>query len=299
MDAGITLSVLGEDSIVDALTRGLPMNREILVGPGDDCAVLRGCSDRKHILFKTDCMVEGIHFLRSDPPEKVGWKTLCRALSDIAAMAGKPKSALITIAAPSDLPWKYLQKIYAGFRRACRKYDLSLSGGETSRSPGPLFLNVSLLGECEAPPILRSGARHGDWLAVTGRLGGSFKSGRHLKFHPRIEESLWLRKQLPPTSLMDLSDGLATDLPRLAKSSGLGFELHLESIPLSPKATITEALSDGEDYEILFTLPPQEWGRVETAWKRRFPRLKLSRIGVMSRDGSKQLDISGFSHFSG
>jgi thiamine-monophosphate kinase len=293
------LSELSENRIVEMLTKGLPLEAGVLHGAGDDCAVLDWEDRGQLLLFKADCVVEGVHFSRSHSPQKVGWKALCRAISDIAAMAGRPRAALVTVAAPQDLEWDYLAGIYSGLKRAARAFPLSLVGGETSRSPGPLFLNVSLLGSSEAPPILRSGAGEGDAIAVTGRLGGSFASGRHLRFVPRVKEALWLRRALPPTAMMDLSDGLAADLPRLAACSGLGFELDFASLPRARACGVHEALTDGEDYELLFTFPAKKWPSLEKNWKRQFPSVRLSKIGRITRSGQTSLEMAGFAHFHG
>ena len=184
-NASASLTDWGEDRLVASLTRDLPRGAEVLVGPGDDCAVIGRPRDARWQLLKTDVVIEGIHFLPEEDARRVGWKALCRAISDIAAMGGIPAHALITLAAPAKTSVDRVKALYAGLRKAARKYAVSIVGGETARSPGPLFLNIALTGWVERQQcVLRSGGRPGDLLYVTGRLGGSL-AGKHLDFQPR------------------------------------------------------------------------------------------------------------------
>ena len=209
----------------------------MLVGAGDDCAVIGRPRDARWQLLKTDAVVEGVHFLAAEDPQRVGWKALCRAISDIAAMGGVPAHALITLAAPPTTRVARVKALYAGLRKAARKYGVAIVGGETSRSPGPLFLNVALTGWVERQHcVLRSGGRPGDLLYVTGRLGGSL-AGKHLDFQPRLEEARWLVSHFKPRAMMDLSDGLAADLPRLAAASHCGYVVDEERLPLNRGCT--------------------------------------------------------------
>ncbi len=272
----------GEDRLVAELTRGLPLGRDVLVGAGDDCAVIGRPRDARWQLLKTDVVVEGVHFLPSDDPRRVGWKALCRAISDIAAMGGEPAHALVTIAVSPDEEVARVKAIYAGLKRAAKRFGVSIVGGETSRSPGPLFLDIALTGWVERTRcILRSGGRAGDSLYVTGQLGGS-RAGKHLDFTPRLAEARWLTEHFRPHAMMDLSDGLAADLPRLARASGCGFVLENDRIPRSRSATVEQALSDGEDFELLFAIPPRLATKLEPAWRKKFPRVALTRIGTLT-----------------
>ena len=186
------IAALGEDAVVAAITRGLPLGGDVRRGVGDDCAVIGAPRDRVWRLLKTDCVVEGVHFLEKEEPARVGWKALCRAVSDIAAMGGLPCHALITVAVARDVKLAWLRGLYAGLRKAARRFGVSIVGGETSRSPGPAFISVALTGEVErARCVTRSGGRAGDILFVTGRLGGSL-AGKHLDFVPRLAEARWL-----------------------------------------------------------------------------------------------------------
>ena len=295
-----TLADAGEDAVVQALTRGLPQGPDVRVAAGDDCAVVGGVRDRWWRLLKVDAVIEGIHFLPETDPARVGWKALCRAISDIAAMGGEPEHALITLAAPANTSLQWAQDLYRGLRRAARKYGVSIVGGETARSPGALFVNITITGRVlRKHCILRSGGKAGDVLYVTGRLGGSL-SGKHLDFSPRVAEAQWLAEFMRPTAMMDLSDGIAADLPRMAGASGCSFELDAEAIPRMPGCTVAQALGDGEDFELLFALPPSRTARLEAAWKRKFPRLPLTRIGALAPRSRRtpKLLIHGYDHFA-
>ena len=277
------ISSLGEDAVVAALTRGLPCGEDVRLGAGDDCAVIGGARDRMWQLLKTDCVVEGVHFLAAEKPARIGWKALCRAVSDIAAMGGGPRHALITIAVARDVKMAWLRGIYAGLRAAARRFGVSIVGGETSRSPGPAFISIALTGEVERTRcVTRGGGKAGDVLFVTGRLGGSL-AGKHLDFIPRIAEARWLTANFKIRAMMDISDGLAADLPRLARASGCGFEICEETIPRNRGCTVAQALSDGEDFELLFAARPADASRLEAQWRRKFPKLPLTKIGALRR----------------
>lgn len=297
----LTLADLGEDRVVAQLTRQLVLGKDVRVGAGDDCAVIGAPRAARWQLLKTDVVVEGVHFLPSDDARRVGWKALCRALSDIAAMGGVPEHALITLAAPPSTTMARLTDLYAGLRKAARKFGVSIVGGETSRSPGPLFLNIALTGSVErAHCTLRSGGKTGDVLYVTGRLGGS-RAGKHLDFTPRLAEARWLVTHFRPSAMMDLSDGLAADLPRLAAASGGGYRIEPEFLPRTAGCSIEQALSDGEDFELLFSIAPRHAVNLEHAWKKAFPRLPLTRIGELTAHAALSTQYSakdGYDHFA-
>ena len=272
----------------------------MLVGAGDDCAVIGRPRDARWQLLKTDAVVEGIHFLATDNPQRVGWKALCRAISDIAAMGGVPAHALITLAAPSTTHVARVKALYTGLRKAARKYGVAIVGGETSCSPGPLFLSIALTGWVERKCcVLRSGGRPGDLLYVTGRLGGSL-AGKHLDFRPRLDEARWLVSHFKPRAMMDLSDGLAADLPRLAAASRCGYVVEEGRLPLHRGCTRVQAMTDGEDFELLFALAPRSATALEAAWKQRFPRIPLTRIGQLLHPSSFILhpSLRGHDHFA-
>lgn len=292
------LSELGEDRVIAQLTKNLPLSKAVQVGIGDDCAVIGSSADKQWELLKTDSLVEGVHFTPDADPKRIGWKALARAVSDIAAMGGVPTYAMITIAVSPEREFAWVKSIYSGIKEVAKRFKISIVGGETSRSPGPLFLSISLAGtvsrkEC----VLRSGGRAGDALYVTGRLGGSIR-GKHLTFLPRIEEAQWLVKHFRPNAMMDLSDGLGADLPRLARSSKTGFEISPESLPLNPGCTPENALSDGEDFELLFAISRSKTSGLEAAWSKRFPKLALTRIGELTAKRSSSISKYGFDHFA-
>jgi thiamine-monophosphate kinase len=275
-------------------------NADVLVGAGDDCAVIGKPRAPRWQLLKVDALVEHVHFLPDEDPRRIGWKALCRAISDVAAMGGIPEHALITFAAPGSTPIKRIDALYAGLRKAARKFGVSIVGGETSRSPGPLFLNVALTGSVERRHCtLRSGGRSGDALYVTGRLGGSL-AGKHLDFTPRLVEARWLVTHFKLRAMMDLSDGLGADLPRLATASRCAYELAREQLPLTPGCTTDQALTDGEDYELLFAIHPRDTTKLESAWRKEFPKLPLTRIGKLLPTSSVRLPTSprGYDHFA-
>ncbi len=294
------LAQYGEDRLVAEITRGLPLDANVRVGAGDDCAVIGSPRATRWTLLKADAVVEGVHFLRDDDPRRVGWKALCRAISDIAAMGGVPEHAVITIAIARDDDVARVKALYAGLRKAARRFGVSIVGGETSRSPGPLFVNVTLTGFVERTRcILRSGAKSGDAIFVTGRLGGS-RAGKHLDFTPRLAEARWLVENFRPTAMMDLSDGLAADLPRLARASRCGFTLDESRIPITRGCTLNRALGDGEDFELLFALAPRKAAGIAAKWRRTFPKLPLSEIGTCSQATTfnSQLFSNGHDHFA-
>jgi thiamine-monophosphate kinase len=184
------LSELGEDGVIHRLTRSLRIDGRVKVSAGDDCAIVE--TDGRPQLLKTDCIIEGIHFLSDANPRWIGWKAMCRPISDIAAMGGTPLDALITLAIRPDAEFGWLKRIYGGANAAARAYGLNLVGGETAKSPGPLFISVAMTGHAgDSTFVLRSGGKAGDWLYVTGRLGGSIRH-KHLRFRPRVAEALWL-----------------------------------------------------------------------------------------------------------
>jgi len=269
----------GEDMLLKKILRGLETRGDLVVGPGDDCAVVR--SGRRLLLLKTDCVVEDVHFLRGHDPARVGWKALCRPLSDIAAMGGIPEFALITIFSPPDIDPEYWENFYRGIRRAASRFGVTVAGGEISRQTRGIAVSVALTGTMDGVrPVLRGGGRPGDRLLVTGKLGGSL-AGHHLDFVPRLAEWRWLARHVRPHAMMDLSDGLGSDLPRLARASGCGFHVDLASLPVRRGAG--SALTDGEDYELLLAVPERRARRLLKEWP--FPRTLLTQIGELDAPG--------------
>ena len=294
-DAPSSLAELGENAVLRRLLRLLRPTEAGVVGPGDDCAVVPrdACWDT---LLKTDVVVESVHFLRETEPRLIGRKALARPLSDIAAMGGLPEHALVTLLVHSSRPVSLLEDIYRGMEELAQAYEVHLIGGETSSLPvDGLVINVALTGRVEKGcAVLRSGGKPGDALFVSGRLGGSFPSQRHLSFEPRVALArALLAAGLRPRAMMDLSDGLATDLPRLAGASGCGYELFPERLPLHPGCGVQQALGDGEDYELLFALSPEQALRAEREFE---SPVVLTRIGTLTAESCSTLG-GGWQHF--
>ncbi len=289
------LSSLGENAVLQRLLQhGLPTNEALLLGPGDDCAVVSR-DERWDGLLKTDVVIEGIHFLSGTEPRLIGRKALARALSDIAAMGGIPEHALITLLVHPSRNVELLEGIYEGMAALAQRHGVSLAGGETAALPEDgLAVNVALTGRVErGRAILRSGGMPGDVLAVSGLLGGSFESGRHLTFTPRLELARALiERSCAPRAMMDLSDGLACDLPRLARASHCSCELDYASIPCHEGCSAEQALNDGEDYELLMAFEPQVWEKIRHI---DLP-CQLTAIGHLQADGGCELQ-GGWQHF--
>ena len=310
---------MNEFELIGKLTKSLPANKSVVVGAGDDCAVLDFGLPDKLLLFKTDSIVEGIHFQSDTPPEKIGHKALARCLSDIAAMAGSPTAALVTIALPENFEPARIEKIYDGLNALARKHDVAIVGGETTTNPERTLISVSLLGHVpRGKATLRSGAEAGDAIFVTGELGGSL-AGRHLDFEPRLAEARWLAQHFSIHAMMDLSDGLAGDLRHVLKASRVGAELLTTAIPISRAAKLASraetsakppllaALTDGEDFELLFTVASKDAVPLLDAWKKQFPKLPLTCIGkiiasegihLRDKQGARPLTVHGYEHFS-
>lgn len=310
---------MNEFELIARLARTLPTNDSVVVGAGDDCAVVECGDPQRQLLFKTDAVVEGIHFTGETPPEKIGRKALARCLSDIAAMAGTPSTALVTIALPKQFSVEFVESIYAGINTLAKQHGVAIVGGETTTNPDRVLISISLLGFVpRAKAVLRSGAKVGDAIFVTGELGGSIQ-GKHLDFKPRLAEARWLAEHFVVHAMMDVSDGLAGDLRHLLTASGVGAELLKSAVPISraakeiakrgdaAKPAFVAALTDGEDFELLFTVASKTAVPVLDAWKKQFPNVKLSCIGkviagegIRLRDqtGVHPLTTHGYVHFS-
>jgi thiamine-monophosphate kinase len=295
----MNLRALGEDRLLDQLLPSLPRNTAVILGAGDDCAIVEPGKTGRLQLLKTDCLVEEIHFARITPPGRVGWKAMARPLSDFAAMSGVPLFALVTLIVPARRTFSWVRQLYRGIEKAARKFDVAVVGGETSNIKGPAVISVSLSGFVERGRwVSRAGGKAGDELFVTGRLGGSL-GGHHLKFVPRIAESRWLTEKFRINAMMDLSDGLGADLPRLARASRVGFEVDEAALPLNRGRTIRQAISDGEDYELLFAISPKDARSLLSRWRKEFPKVPLTRIGKLNSKfeirNSKL--VKGYVHF--
>jgi thiamine-monophosphate kinase len=256
---------------------------------------------------------------KKTPPEKIGHKALGRCLSDIAAMAGTPVAALVTLALPREFDADFIKAIYDGMNALARKYNVAIAGGETTTNPERLLISIALLGSVpRGKGVLRSGAQSGDAIFVTGELGGAL-AGKHLDFEPRLAEASWLAQNFSIHAMLDISDGLAGDLRHLLKASRVGAELLATSIPISGavkrtsrpetsgKTPLLAALTDGEDFELLFTVAARDAVRLLDAWKKRFPELRLTCIGkiiagegvhLRDKQGVRKLTAKGYEHFA-
>jgi thiamine-monophosphate kinase len=291
-----TLRDIGEDALIDRLVGLVPHDADPLAGPGDDCAVIdRGAPDL--LLLKTDALVEHIHFLPTADPRAVGWKAAARVISDFAAMGGKPVHFLITLALPPETQVAWVENLYRGIGDCLETFGGFLAGGETTGVPSgsAIVISIAATGSVlRGNLVLRSTARPGDALFVTGTLGGSI-AGKHLHFTPRLAAAEWLVTHFKPTAMMDLSDGLAKDLPRLAKASGCGFVIDESRLPLTPGCTPAQALGDGEDFELLFSIAPADAPRLIESWP--FPEIPLTAIGEIVQPGEGASLTGGWEHF--
>jgi thiamine-monophosphate kinase len=309
-----------ESELIAHLKPLLPTNDFVVTGAGDDCAVLELGSPDTQTLFKTDAVVEGIHFSADTEPERVGRKALARCLSDIAAMGGTPTAAVVTLGLPRGFDPERVKALYRGLNRLAAQYQVAVVGGETTTNPGGWLVNVALLGTVpRGRARLRSGAKAGEALFVTGDLGGSL-AGKHLDFEPRLAEGRWLLEFAGVSAMMDLSDGLASDLPKLLSASCVpGAELRKSAVPVSraarehartsdlAKPPFVAAVTDGEDFELLFTVQSNRAVAVLDEWKEQFPRVRLSCIGKLTEkagvwvrgdDGVRPLPTRGYEHFA-
>ena len=291
-----TLRDIGEDALIARLVGLVPRSENPAAGPGDDCAVIDHGGPTLQLL-KTDALVEHVHFLPSAPARAVGWKAVARVVSDFAAMGGKPEQFLITLALPPETAIEWVEELYRGIGDCLRAFGGLLAGGETSSVPSgsAAVISVAATGSVAREQlVLRSTGKPGDAVMVTGNLGGSIH-GKHLDFTPRLCEVAWLTATFKPTAMMDLSDGLAKDLTRLAAASGCGFTLDETVLPLTPGCTPAQALTDGEDFEILFTLEAERVTELLDAWP--FPELPLTCIGQLVKSGEGTSLTGGWDHF--
>ncbi|MEW6306937.1 MAG: thiamine-phosphate kinase [Verrucomicrobiota bacterium] len=309
---------LNEFELIARLVKGLPTNSSVVAGAGDDCALLDMGQAGQWLLFKTDAVVEGVHFTREAAAEQVGHKALGRCLSDVAAMAGTPTAALVTLALPRQYDLAYVEGIYNGMARLAERHGVAIVGGETTTNPERILISIALIGTVKKDACpLRSGAKAGDAIFVTGELGGSLH-GRHLEFEPRLAEARWLVEHFTIHAMMDVSDGLAGDLRHILRASRAGAELLAKAIPASraaklaaresstAKTPLAAALTDGEDFELLFTVASRTAVPLLDAWKKQFPALRLSCIGkitaqsglrIRDNKGIREIADHGYTHF--
>lgn len=263
-----------EDDLVRLLVQRLPRDPRVLVGAGDDAAILR-VAEGHELVATSDMLMDHVDFaIDGDDPAQIGRKALAVNLSDLAAMAARPLGALVSLALPRTGGDRLAQALYEGLLPLASTMGCPVVGGDTNSWEGPLVISVTALGEVPAGRRwLRCGAQPGDVIVVTGEFGGSLL-GRQFEFVPRVHEALWLAEHATVHAAIDVSDGLALDLARLAQSSNCGAVLELDRVPVSPAAhelaaregsparALEHALADGEDFELILAMPPQEAKRL-------------------------------------
>ncbi|MDE2231415.1 MAG: thiamine-phosphate kinase [Candidatus Omnitrophica bacterium] len=289
------VSQIGEFGLIKALKKLVPVSQEVIKGIGDDAAVLP-YNKREYLLLTTDMLAEGVHFTRRMPPEGIGHKALACNISDIAAMGGRPTFAVVSIGVPGNLPVDFIKDVYRGMERTAKDFGVSIVGGDTIKS-GKIVVNVALLGRVEKKNLVtRGGAKPGDWIFVTGPLGGSLKSGRHLKFVPRLGPARFLVERFTPHAMIDISDGLAGDLGHILEASRAGARLDYDCIPRHKGVSLAQALNDGEDFELLFTLGTRQ-AQALMDWQARQKSFYFYPVGTITADVKEKPDARSFTHF--
>ena len=294
---------IGEFGLINRIKKLIRTDPSVIKGIGDDCAVLK-YDKYKYLLFTCDMLIEGIDFTRKDKLHLVGRKALAVSISDIASCGGLPRYALVSLGIPKSTSVDLVDKIYGGMISLAKLYKINIVGGDIS-SAKSLTINVSLLGEVEKKNLLlRSEALPGDFIFVTGELGGSIL-GKHLEFTPRLKEARFLVKNFKINSMIDVSDGLAQDLGHILEESNVGAFIYEKLLPLSNQARdLADALYTGEDFELLFTMPRKEAGKLMHMKKRINCRLigeivdRNEGLRLVDVKGSiKLLKLRGFRHF--
>jgi thiamine-monophosphate kinase len=306
----------GEFGLIRWIAGRTAAHARVPVGIGDDCAVVT-FTPGADVLVTTDMLMDGRHFrLERDGPLAVGYKALGVNLSDIAAMAGRPVAAVVAVALPRATAPEVARGLFEGMAPLADEFEVALAGGDTNAWDGPLVVSITVLGEAVAPgPVRRSGAEPGDLIYVTGPLGGSLL-GRHLRPRPRIREALALHELVRLHAMIDLSDGLASDLAHILEASGgLGAVLDTAAIPVHPDAQLQasqdgrtpleHALGDGEDFELCFTAAPGDAAKLDA---QPLKGITLHRVGTLTgspgvwlrhADGRiEPLTVRGFDHLA-
>lgn len=290
-----------EFDFIEAIRRQAKSNAHIVVGIGDDAAVLRGGAG--DMLVATDMLMEGVHFVVEEvTPELIGRKALAVNLSDIAAMAGKPTAAFVSVALPRRLGREFAARCIAGLQAHADEHRVALAGGDTNIWDGPCVINVVVVGAAQpAGSTLRSGARAGDVILVSGALGGSLQ-GRHLSFQPRLDLAAQLADVVDIHAMIDISDGLVSDLGHILDESRVGAELELAAIPIHADVDpslpgderLQRALHDGEDFELLFCVSEADAGKLAADGPFEVPVTCVGRI--IQESGCWSVDTQGVRH---
>ena len=297
-----SVSAWGEEKLIAAIRRWLgSASPRSPFGIGDDCAVLPPTRGRQ--LITVDPVIYGRHFNDAVPPRAVGAKLLKRNLSDLAAMGGQPTAAVLALTLDARVSRKWLEQFYRGLAACARQYHVPIVGGDIAEADGIVAASLTLLGRPAGQRVLtRTGSRLGDWIYVSGTLGGSLPSRHHYRFTPRLAEGAWLARQSGVRAMLDVSDGLAKDLRALTPRGAVP-ALDPAALPRRAGCTLAAALNDGEDYELVFAVAARsDRPALERAWRRSFPRTRLSCLGRMMRPatvptGALNLDdYRGYEH---
>jgi thiamine-monophosphate kinase len=296
------ISKLGEFGLIDRIKKSIKTDASVVKGPGDDCAVIKFSKD-KYMLFTSDMLVEGVDFTGKDRPYLIGRKAIAVSVSDIAACAGLPRYCLVSVGLPKNTSVDFIDKLNKGMFHFAKKYGINIVGGDISRAR-QLTIDVSMLGIVEKKNLaLRNGAKIGDIIFVTGKLGGSIL-GKHLRFTPRLKEARFLVKNFRVNSMIDISDGLTQDLGHILEESSAGAIIYEDLIPISKQArNLNDALYWGEDFELLFTVSAYE---AKKLYRKKLTGFKpigeivdkkygLRLVDKRSRD--KIIKPKGFQHF--
>jgi thiamine-monophosphate kinase len=297
-----------EKTLIRRIRRLAGKGKAVVTGIGDDAAILR-IPVGHQVLVTTDFSIENVHFRREwHPPRVVGWRCLTRGLSDIAAMGGEPQAAFLSLALGEDVPQIWVERFLKGLMELARKYKVPLAGGDTARSAGGIQADIVVVGSVpKGKAILRSGARPGESVYVTGILGApamaldrlrqglplGAERSRHFRPEARIAVGQWLRKNAIASAMIDISDGLSTDLAHICEESHVGAEIDSNAIPLAPAGRgkryfvgLEYALHGGDEYELLFTSSRPVPSRVEG--------IRVTRIGrTTATTGMRLVDAKG------
>ncbi len=274
----------GEFPLIKLLTKGFKAGNGVVVSVGDDCAVLT-YTPKEYLLWTSDLLFEGVHFLKDAPPSAIGHKALAVSLSDIAAMAGKPLYCQVFVGLPSSASVAYCREIYRGISQLAKRYGVKIVGGDTNAFE-KLVIGTTVLGVVEKDYLtLRNGAAPGDLICLSGKIGKGKET--HLSFLPKVKEARKIKRLLCPTAMIDLSDGLLSDFTRIAEESHVGGRIFLEQIPAVAGVKKEEALISGEEFELLFTVKPK--------MRKKVLKAGFFLVGEVTKrkDGIKTIDNKG------